>query len=142
MIHMILRLIVGSATPSYGSETQSLAMAEGAQLESMFTPAPLWACCFLSCLTVVHFLFFFQSTTVKSAPSYSTASADCGRSALLHSTLAKVRDEGGGGREEVRVEWAKHRAVTRQIRGRRWSRGMGGFAGVGGAAVWGGGVRG
>ena len=100
MIFVLLRLIVVIAAPSFGSETQSFAMPGGAHLQSMFTPDPLWACCLLSWLSVDTFLFFFLSTTVKSALSFCTAGADCGLSALPPNTLANVGDEGWGGSGE------------------------------------------
>ena len=90
IIFVILRLIVGIAAPCFGRETQSFAMPGGAILQSMLTPVPLDT-----------FLFFFLSTTVKSASSFYTAGADCGLSALLPNTLANVGDEGCGGSIEV-----------------------------------------
>ena len=54
---------------------------------------------------------FLLPTTVKSAPSFCTASADCGWSAMLPNTLANVGDAGGGGRGEVGVEWTQKRKV-------------------------------
>ena len=103
MIRVILRLIVGIVTPCFGSETQSLAMPGGANLQSMFTPVFLRACCLLSCLSVVPFLIFFLSTTVKSALTSYTASADCGCSCRLPNTLANDGAVGGGGRGGVRL---------------------------------------
>ena len=52
--------------------------------------------CLLSCLSVVLFLIFFLSTTVKSAPPSCTARADCGCSCPLPTTLANegLRREG------------------------------------------------
>ena len=101
MIFVILLLIVVIAAPCFVSETQIFVMPGGAHLQSMFTPVPLRAYCLHSCLSVDTLLFFFLSTTVKSAPSFCTASADCGLSALPLNTLANVGDARGGGRGEV-----------------------------------------
>ena len=101
IILVILQLIVAIATPCFGSETQSLAMPIGAYLQSMFTPVPLRASCLLSCLSVVPFLIFFLSTTMKSAPPSCTDSADCGCICPFPTTLANEGAVGGGGRGGV-----------------------------------------
>ena len=103
----------------------------------MLTPVLLWACCLLSCLSIDTFIFFFLSTTVKSASSFCTAIADCGLSALPPNTLANVGDEewGGSGEGEGRMAPVESRG-TAVMRG-GGVEGWVGSAGVGGAGVWG-----
>ena len=140
MIFVILQFIVVIAAPCFGRETQCFAIPGGAHLQSMFNPVPLslWACCLLSCLSVDSFLFFFLSTTVKSASSFCTSVADCGLSVLPLNTLANVGMKDGvvverGGVELDPVE-GSGTALWNSGRVEGWV----GSAGVGGAGVWGG----
>ena len=139
---VILRIIAAIATPCLGSKTQSLAMPGGPHLQSMFTPVvPLGAYCLLSCPSVDPFLIFFLSTTVKSAISSCTASVDYGCSGLLPNTPAYMGLRVEAAEEGWIVEWSL-RARWRPSMGAVEYGGWVGSPGVGGTAVWGGGVCG